>query len=478
MDAVEYYLQVKAQVKALNPNANISLTGHSLGGALAALVGVFFGETAFTFDQVPAAATASSASAVALYNALIAKGHTSTELASLHNYIQLQSDNGGIPNEGLVTNLNVDGEVAGLIPLFQRIGNEASIDSSHDGLDAVGSDLHSIALLNVFLQSNQTAPSFKTLSDVTFELPDLLKMTFDKNLFASDPLNKDAPVENFLERLVKHEAGMRDPATGATVLTTDAMVTRFTQDMWKIAQDGGFTLTNKDITNTLVAFAMQKYYEEPASGADHGKLLFNTISVTGGIRFDRTDVSAQLSEAKGWQLYFQNYLNTLTLEEHRIVLQLLPAATDWFIQAGNVSMSATADTSKAFMVGGTGNDWMTGGSQADLLIGNAGDDTLNGGAGSDTLMGERATTPMSSTPETAPTPSSTLTASAPSSSMVSPSPAAPSSMAPPTSGKTPPTASPTPFKAQAPTRYCSSARMAATPACASRAGRPASSASP
>lgn len=257
VDAVEYYLQVKAQVKALNPNANISLTGHSLGGALAALVGVFFGETAFTFDQVPAAATASSASAVALYNALIAKGHTSTELASLHNYIQLQSDNGGIPNEGLVTNLNVDGEVAGLIPLFQRIGNEASIDSSHDGLDAVGSDLHSIALLNVFLQSNQTAPSFKTLSDVTFELPDLLKMTFDKNLFASDPLNKDAPVENFLERLVKHEAGMRDPATGATVLTTDAMVTRFTQDMWKIAQDGGFTLTNKDITNTLVAFAMQ-----------------------------------------------------------------------------------------------------------------------------------------------------------------------------------------------------------------------------
>lgn len=48
VDAVEYYLQVKASVPE---GTAISLTGHSLGGALAALVGVFFGETAFTFDR-------------------------------------------------------------------------------------------------------------------------------------------------------------------------------------------------------------------------------------------------------------------------------------------------------------------------------------------------------------------------------------------------------------------------------------------
>jgi Lipase (class 3) len=52
--AVDYYLQVKAT----NPNVAITLTGHSLGGGLASLVGVFFGVPATTFDQAPFANSA------------------------------------------------------------------------------------------------------------------------------------------------------------------------------------------------------------------------------------------------------------------------------------------------------------------------------------------------------------------------------------------------------------------------------------
>lgn len=54
LQAAEYYLQIKA----VNPNAIISFTGHSLGGGLAALMGVFFGKQAVTFDQAPFAQSA------------------------------------------------------------------------------------------------------------------------------------------------------------------------------------------------------------------------------------------------------------------------------------------------------------------------------------------------------------------------------------------------------------------------------------
>jgi hypothetical protein len=47
--AAQYYLDVKAT----NPGATISFTGHSLGGGIASLLSVFFGGQAVTFDQAP-----------------------------------------------------------------------------------------------------------------------------------------------------------------------------------------------------------------------------------------------------------------------------------------------------------------------------------------------------------------------------------------------------------------------------------------
>jgi len=413
VDAVEYYLQVKA---SLPVGTKISLTGHSLGGALASLVGVFFGETAYTFDQVPAWLTAMPGPAFRLREALAARGHTPAELAGLDSYLlQQQADLlPGVPNQNLVTNLYVNGEVTRFIPA-PNIGTSSGISNNSSGIlsGVSASDLHSMALLTAFLQSGDTPTSTATdhtLGQVTFKLQDLLKMIFDKNLFATDPLSKVAPVkENFLERIVKHQAGIWDAATGTSaILTPDQMVDRFTRDLWKIAQEGGMTMNDNNgqfynqnnVSKTLTAFAMQMYYEDTANAKDANKELFTQI--TGGLQFDMADVSEKfktvfanneklnLSDAKGYQ-YFQKYLDStslLSLEERTLIKSMLPYLRDWYVQAGASAMNATDTQNRgAFMLGGTGSDNLTGGASADLLVGNAGDDTLQGGGGSDVLIG-------------------------------------------------------------------------------------------
>ncbi|MDP2109432.1 MAG: hypothetical protein Q8N48_00845, partial [Thiobacillus sp.] len=361
-DAMAYYFAFREAY----PTANITFTGHSLGGGLASLMAVMFDKQATVFDQAPFQPAAVNPALMPSYAAaMAAAGYVDEALVLFIASAGLLA----LTRESNVTHYYLEGEVLAPIRVSANtlVGNDNPIALGDSTADLI--DRHSMALMTALWYS----PDFLA---VARKMPDLITQLLDTNLFATDSRNPDK--NDLLRRLLRHQLGVTGdvPANG--------MLDRFVADMNKVAQDGGFSLTNQHITNTLVAFAMQMYYENPeAAVAD--KTLF--ASVTGGIRFDRTDVAATLADAKGWQMYFQNYLNTLTLEEHRIVLQLLPAATDWFIQAGSLDMFAYADESKAFMVGGIGADWMMGGTQADLLLGNAGDDHLGGGKGNDTLIG-------------------------------------------------------------------------------------------
>lgn len=395
LHAAEYYLQVKAA----NPDAtSITITGHSLGGGLAALLGVFFGQQAVTFDQAPFARSAklnvlTPNVAANLKADLLASGHTEAELSGLTNYLQLRAanSNGDIPNSTLVTNINVRGEFLSGVPynIPDRIGTTLfDINNSAPGVS--GDDLHAQSLLTAFLQSTETAVAGKTLNQVTGEHTELLKMIFDKNLFANDT---DTNQRNFLDHLVRHQAGVEGS------ITADAMVTRFTSDLWKLAQEGGLTMTDNlpggifsnppnNVSKALIALAMQKYYDETQVSAGYNQELFTGVS--GGIQFDRADVATSLETAKGYTLYFQNYLQSdaFTDSERQMMQSLLPALRDWYVQAGMSGMTATDSHNRgAFMLGGSGADALTGGTQADLLVGNADNDTLDGGAGADILIG-------------------------------------------------------------------------------------------
>ena len=397
LQAAEYYLQVRAA----NPNATITLTGHSLGGGLAALIGVFFEKTAMTFDQAPFAQSALAAVAQQLMQDLLSEGYGASQLSGLDHFLTLQQQNGGIPNSNLVTNIRVDGEFNQAVPVgtFNTIGNSPP-PLTHGPYLSPSVDMHAQSLLTAFLQSEQSVAGGinpqQTFSEVTKKLTDLLKMIFDESLFAfSTDVNNDENV-NFLEKLVRHQAGGVDdvPVGG------DAMITRFTADMWKLAKDGGLTMSDgnanpnlHELSNALIAFAMQKYYDETSASAGYQLELFNDLAWlgagSGGIYFDRADVAAQLKDAKGYQ-YLDSYFkqSQFTFAEGQLILSRLPAQRDWYVQAGTSAMNATDTMNRgAFMLGGSSADSLTGGTGADLLVGNAGADTLTGGTGNDTLLG-------------------------------------------------------------------------------------------
>ena len=379
IQAAEYYLQIKAA----NPGATITLPGHSLGGGLAALIGVFFGETAITFDQAPFARAALLA-APDLKAALLDLGFTPAQLAVLTGYIELRDSLGifssVIPNAHLVTNTRVNGEFLGATYLIYNPIGTTVLDIPNTSPGVSGIELHSQALLAAFLQSKDTASTGKALNEVTVKLTDLLKMIFDSKLFAfTTDASNDKDV-NFLEHLVRHEAGVQG-STGQSAIAADAMVTRFTADLWKLAQDGGLTMTDgnpvstqfKDVSKTLMAFAMQKYYEETSASAGYGSKLFSDVA--GGVQFHILDVSTKfataiinnqkldLNDAKGYKEYFRNYLlqGGFTSTERSLIQSMLPYLRDWTVQAGtNALQSGDLQNRGAFMLGGAGSNLIDG----------------------------------------------------------------------------------------------------------------------
>jgi hypothetical protein len=394
--AAEYYLQLQAT----NPNATITFTGHSLGGGLGALMGVFFGKQAVTFDQAPFANSAEVSLiptdvAANLRSYLVAqfdlnenRKYSDAVLQGLTDFLNVRAalPLGEIPSSTLVTSINIDGEFLSGVPwnIQDRIGQQSYIPNNAPGVS--GGDLHSQALLTAFLQSMQTATSGQTLNGVTFKFTDLMRMMFDSSLYKFSTDTGNTTNTNFIERLVQNEAG-------------NAMVTRFTNDLWKLAQDGGLTMADdsfaavKLVSQTLIAFAMQKYYTETTTSASYNQELFSDLSAdgtgTGGIRFDLADVAANLTDTKGYTLYFHNYLaNAFTAGDRDQIESVLPGLHDWYVQAGASGMNATDTQNRgAFMLGGIGGDTLTGGAGADLLVGNTGGDRLNGGGGNDTLLG-------------------------------------------------------------------------------------------
>jgi Lipase (class 3)/RTX calcium-binding nonapeptide repeat (4 copies) len=387
LQAAEYYLQVKAA----NPDATITLTGHSLGGGLAALVGVFFGVKAQTFDQAPFAESAwFQAPRVMDYLAakLTASGGRLYDeeglLAPLRSYITQREIFGVpatyIPNSGLITNISVQGEFLSYAPSVYRIGTTIeTIGNTAPGVS--GGDLHSQALLTAYLQSRKTAASGEALNDVTAKLTGLLKVMFDPKLYVyrtDDPDNR-----NFLDHLVRHEAG----GIGGVAAGGDAMLTHFTADLNKLGTN--VAGLNKAAQDAIIAQGMEWYYWQGTHYA--GQTFFVNDTAQPSLLQYTSAKGAGLTNAQNKALaYVSQWLTSIANAHGVFYFPSFGTAYDqWNVDAGAIGVTAVArdGTKSQIFIGQDGQDRFTGGDDADLLFGGSGDDTLDGGAASDKLYG-------------------------------------------------------------------------------------------
>jgi len=375
-DAAAYYMDIKEK----NANATITFTGHSLGGGIAAILGVLFDVQTTTFDQAPFSRSCCESVRNDLKSYLLSlRGddnqllYDESDLQALSSFTNLER------REGNVQNIIVDGEILSTFLVEGLPGRRIGVPEilSHGCTGASAVSLHEQSLMTLFLMNGK-------FRDLTMDLNDLVSMMNDSRLFYHDPNNAGSSDENFAERLIRHQIGV--DGTGEPPAIANNMLTRFTNDLYKICAQGGLTITNEAMQKALTAFAMEKYYTEQPDSTNE---LFNTDGITdnGGLHFKMSDVAPTLDQAKGYNLYFDNYLNGWKPEEKEQAKAVLEGTKDWYVQAGVPALKAKAGDQRAFMVGGDNGDDLTGGGAADVLYGGKGNDKLTGGGGDDLLIG-------------------------------------------------------------------------------------------
>ena len=255
-DAAAYYMDIKKK----NTNATMTFTGHSLGGGIAAILGVLFDVQATTFDQAPFSNSACDAVRNDLKSYLLSLRGDDNQLLYDESDLQaLSSFTNLAQREGNVQSIVVDGEILSTFLAEGLPGDRIGVTEilNHGCTGAGAFSLHEQSLMTLFLMNGK-------LRDVSMDMNDLVGMMNDSRLFYNDPNKLVGAKENFAERLIRHQIGVNAP--GEPSVPADDMLTRFTNDLYKICSQGGLTMATEAMQKTLVAFAMQKYYiEQPGS---------------------------------------------------------------------------------------------------------------------------------------------------------------------------------------------------------------------
>lgn len=349
------------QVKSANPDANITFTGHSLGGGLASIMSVWFNRPATTFDEAPFEASALNPLLMAAVSGYLGlNGYADSDFLSF--IFSYPVTYGG--REAQVTNNFVKGEALETLraawPTVLGTDNPIVIGGN---TSLSGSTLHSINLAAALLIQDK-------LRVDTVLLPNLLSEIFDETLYAK-PLSGDKA--DFLTTLLNDQIKVGYD-------NADGLLARFSSDIAKLTNYGA-NLKDGALGKALIDVAIADYYFKQ-DGFD--KDFFITLS--DGISFDLKDIGTDWSSNKTVKSLDDAIIQYIHGDQ--AARQFIAQDNAWTIQSGGTALNATGtgDNNDA-MIGGSSGDALDGGSGNDFLYGGDGTDTLTGGAGDDMLMG-------------------------------------------------------------------------------------------
>ena len=339
--------------------SNITFTGHSLGGGIAASMAVWFNRPATVFDPAPSESAATNIAIVervgidlgsnqpaafAAYRANIA-----TQFAARESNVTSYFAPGSIVYAGNTLSNTITG--AGQ-------GNAVDFGIANMGSLASMIDMHSQALLTAGLLSD----NFRA---ATVAVQNALPLLMSNTLYAYKTTSAD---RNFLIDLIRSE--QTTPANGK--------LTHFSNDMFKLG--ASLEGLNQAAQNAIIAQGIEWYYWQSNDYAGQefftqsGNLLQYTTAQGAGL-------DGALNKAN---LYTSSWLATLNSAYGLAYMPIIKTDYEqWNVNGGVNAVTATAkniDKTQIY-IGQAGADTFTGGNKDDVFFAGGGADTLEGGLG-------------------------------------------------------------------------------------------------
>jgi trimeric autotransporter adhesin len=445
-DQLKYAAEFVSRVKLFMRNdpqmvgKSLTLTGHSLGGGLAALMGSMMDVQAVTFDPAPFRAAATRDNALALNNYLATKtvNFTTSNLADDKLASFPASDTIPIPAGIFLKGWGAAVGVAFDIPAFIQVpinvaresnvraiavqgefltdmgfGSALPLDKlriyggtldliNNQSNTAAGSQLHSQALLTLLLASRNGDGGFGFF-DTANRYKSFLGLFFDKKIFPNQsvPLEERTPIEHIL----RHQFGVTAGSVNrAGEVIKDDMLAVLGRDLLKLGLPAdGF---NRFAQEAVLGSVLRHYYTAVSATATPerytGGVLKELLQTEpGGVSFKVSEVERGGDTLKNWASFTRAVLfaetSQISTPDNLPGTGLLRAAPLQqrvsqserinIATSGTLTLDRSGDALRDLTLGADGADSLKTGAGNDVIQAGSGDDTLDGGTGNDLLLG-------------------------------------------------------------------------------------------